>query len=263
VQRGLDPRRFALFSYGGTAGMHLPICGDELGVSRVVIPYTASVNGAFGLVTSDVVHEDQVTLPQVYPPAPAEMERIFGGLRERVLKQLREDGFANDRISILYSIDMSYRRQVHILTVPMSEAEDPASASAIDAAVARFEQLYREKYGPGSGYREAGIELVTFRARGVGELPKSKLHSDPAGGTDAGHAVVERRDVWVSRNARMESVLGYDFEKLANGNEIPGPAVIWTPITTVVLGPAQVAQVDAQHNLVIARRPTAQAAAQH
>jgi N-methylhydantoinase A len=229
----------------------------------VVIPYTASVNGAFGLVTSDIVHEDQVTLPQVYPPAPVEMERIFSGLRERLLKQLREEGFTNDRIRILYSIDMSYRRQVHILTVPMSDAEDPASASAIEAAVARFEQLYREKYGPGSGYREAGIELVTFRARGVGELPKPKLHSDPAGGTDAGRAVVERRSIWVSRNGRMESVLGYEFEKLANGNEIPGPAVIWTPITTVVLGPAQVAQVDAQRNLVITRQSTAQAAAQH
>jgi N-methylhydantoinase A len=263
VQRGLDPRRFALFSYGGTAGMHLPICGDELGVSPVVIPYTASVNGAFGLVTSDIVHEEQVTLPQVYPPARAEVERTIGGLRERVLKQLREEGFANDRIRILYSIDMSYRRQVHVLTVPMSEAEDPASASAIEAAVARFEQLYREKYGPDSGYREAGIELVTFRARGVGELTKPKLRSDPARETDAGHAVVERRDAWVSRNAQMESVLGYDLEKLANGNEVPGPAVIWTPITTVVLGPAQVAQVDEQRNLVITRRAPAQAAAQH
>jgi N-methylhydantoinase A len=147
--------------------------------------------------------------------------------------------------------------------VPISEGENPANDAVIEAAVYRFEQLYREKYGPGSGYREAGIELVTFRARAVGELPKSKLHSDPAEGTDAGRAVIERCSVWVSRNARMESVLGYDFEKLVNGNEVPGPAVIWTPITTVVLGPAQVAQVDAQRNLVITRQPMAQAAAQH
>jgi len=254
VQRGLDPRRFALFSYGGTAGMHLPICGDELGVSPIIIPYSASVNGAFGLVTSDIVHEDQITLPQVYPPAPGQMKRIFDGLRERVFKQLRDEGFANDRIKILYSIDMSYRRQVHILTVPITEGQDPASPAVMETAVARFEHLYREKYGSGSGYREAGIELVTFRARGVGELPKSKLHSDPPAGRDASRAIVERRDVWVSGNARMENVLGYDFEKLAHGNEVPGPAVIWTPITTVVLGPAQVAQVDAQRNLVITRR---------
>src|SRR5690606_9869801 len=58
VQRGLDPRTFALFSFGGTAGMHVAAYGDELGVSHIVIPHSASMHGAFGLITSDIVHED-------------------------------------------------------------------------------------------------------------------------------------------------------------------------------------------------------------
>src|SRR5262249_33074640 len=63
VQRGLDPRKFTLFSTGGTAGMHLPAVAGELGVRSVVVPYTASVHGAFGLLTSDVVHEELLTRP--------------------------------------------------------------------------------------------------------------------------------------------------------------------------------------------------------
>ena len=59
VQRGLDPRRFALFSFGGTAGMHVGAYGEHLGVSQIVIPYSASVHGAFGLITSDIAHEDR------------------------------------------------------------------------------------------------------------------------------------------------------------------------------------------------------------
>jgi N-methylhydantoinase A len=55
VQRGLDPRRFSLFSMGGTAGMHVAAYGLELGVESIVVPYSASVQGAFGLVSSDVV----------------------------------------------------------------------------------------------------------------------------------------------------------------------------------------------------------------
>ena len=59
IERGLDPRSYVMFSYGGTAGMHLTTLAPQLGVSRVVIPHSASVHGAFGLMMSDVTHEEQ------------------------------------------------------------------------------------------------------------------------------------------------------------------------------------------------------------
>jgi N-methylhydantoinase A len=259
VQRGLDPRRFALFSYGGTAGMHLPACGAELGVDPIVIPHSASVHGAFGLVTSDVVHEDQITQPMTHPAPLQTVRHLFEELHRRVVGQLRSEGFAEHRIRTLYSIDMSYRRQVHILTVPMPGLELPIGAPAVEAAVARFDELYTQKYGPESSYREAGVELVTFRVRGVGEVRKPALSAEPFAGPDARHAVVETRNAWVSRTGRMERVLGYDFLRLAHGNEVPGPAIIWTPITTVVLGATQTARVDAHHNLVIRGRASGEA----
>src|SRR5581483_11586354 len=80
VQRGLDPRRFALFSFGGTAGMHVGAYGEELGVSAIVIPHSASVHGAFGLVTSDVAHEDQITHPLRAPFDTDAVEQIYAQL---------------------------------------------------------------------------------------------------------------------------------------------------------------------------------------
>src|SRR5581483_5828817 len=77
VQRGLDPREFALFSTGGTAGMHLAAVGEELGVRHVVVPHSASVHGAFGLVTSDIVHEELTTRPMRHPADPRVVSALF------------------------------------------------------------------------------------------------------------------------------------------------------------------------------------------
>jgi N-methylhydantoinase A len=253
IQRGLDPRRFALFSYGGTAGMHVAAYGDELGVQQIVIPHSASVHGAWGLVTSDVVHEDQTTHPLRPPVDLPAINGIFDALTQRVTAQLREDGFTDAEIGITRSVDMRYRRQVHMLTVPV-EHTGPITAEAADRTIALFERLYQGKYGQDSAYREAGIELVSFRVRGSGARGKPRFGEAALGSADAARAVVERRRAWVDAAGAFQEVPGYSFDRLAPGNEIAGPAIVWTPITTLVLGANHHARMDAHRNLVIARR---------
>ena len=119
VQRGLDPRRFALFSFGGTAGMHVGAYGEQLGVSQIVIPYSASVHGAFGLVTSDIAHEDQITQPLRAPFDVEAIAAIYAQLEERIVAQLEAEGFDRSQMRLHRAVDMRYRRQVHILTVPV------------------------------------------------------------------------------------------------------------------------------------------------
>src|ERR671937_1835184 len=181
VQRGLDPRRFALFSFGGTAGMHVGAYGEQLGVSHVVVPHSASVHGAFGLVTSDIAHEDQITQPLRAPFDEEAVRAVFAELESRISAQLAEEGFQPGETRLQRAIDMRYRRQVHILTVPMADGD-------LERTVELFERLYEEKYGPQSAYREAGIELVSFRVRGIGLVPKPELLVQELGGEDAGEA---------------------------------------------------------------------------
>jgi N-methylhydantoinase A len=253
VQRGLDPRRFALFSFGGTAGLHVARYGAELGVDPIVIPHSASVQGAFGVVSSDVIYEEQVSQPVRLPADVDTLNDVFAGLHERVTAQLREEGFADGEIRTSYSVDMSYRRQTHVLTVPVP---DPAGGrfltdERLEQTVDAFEALYREKYGPKSGYREAGIELATFRVRGAGLVSRPQLKPQELGPADPSAALVEIRQAWVDEWGRLDDVPGYDFELLAPGNVIPGPAIVWTPITTVVVSPSQVASLDGYRNLIL------------
>ena len=253
IERGIDPREFALFSFGGTAGMHVAAYGTELGVRCIVVPHSAAVHGAFGLVSSDVVHEDQMTHPLRVPADLQELSHIYDTLTKRVLAELREEGFAGDDVLLSRSMDMRYRRQVHILNVPVTQA-DRLTEEAVENTIARFEQLYEGKYGKDSAFREAGMEMVAFRVRGTGLVKKPELRVVASGGEDPSAAFVEHRPAYVAATGRLELVAGYDFERLAPGNVVPGPAIIWTPITTVVVNPDQRAQVDKYKNLIIAGR---------
>jgi N-methylhydantoinase A len=256
VQRGLDPRRFALFSTGGTAGMHLPAVGQMLGVRAVVVPHSASVHGAFGLATCDVVHEEVRTQPVRVPPDPGALDAVFDALAARVARQMEREGFRADQITLARAADMRYRRQVHIITVPIDEVSSAGGAPRFTAArlgevTGRFETLYRQRYGPESTFRAAGIEMVTFRVRGTGVVPRPALRATPPGGPDPSAARVERRRAYVADAGWRDDVPAYDFTRLAPGHLIPGPAIVWTPITTVVVQSRQTATVDQYRNLIL------------
>jgi N-methylhydantoinase A len=245
VQRGLDPRRFALFSFGGTAGMHVGAYGEELGVSAIVIPQSASVHGAFGLVTSDVAHEDQITHPLRAPfDAPA-IGEIYEQLERRIVAQLEAEGFEADQMRLTRAIDMRYRRQVHIVTVPYD--------SSLEGTLDLFERLYEEKYGPQSAYREAGVELVSFRVRGVGSIGRHDFRAEDLQEVGAEAALVKHVTAWVDKAGAMQEIPGYDFELLRPGNVVTGPSVVWSPITTLVVPPGHAARLDEYRSLVITR----------
>ena len=147
------------------------------------------------------------------------------------------------------AVDMRYRRQVHIVTSPF--VGDDVSADSLEQTIELFERLYEEKYGPQSAYREAGIELVSFRVRGVGVVSKQEFHVEALGDEDPSDALVERVEAWVDEAGALEEVPGYDFERLRPGNAVRGPAIVWTPITTLVVPPGQTAQLDEHRNLVV------------
>jgi N-methylhydantoinase A len=251
VQRGFDPRKFVMFSTGGTAGMHLPTIAGELGVSRVVIPHAASVFGAFGLVTSDIVHEELLARP-TRDPDPEAISVIFDGLTAKVLDQLDGDGLSGGDVEVTRSIDVHYRRQVHEVTVPLRDG-GPVTDQALAELREDFEGLYQERYGKESTLPGAEIELVTFRVRGSGRVSQPSLKQIAEGPPDPSGAVVEEREVYLPSEGRQLTVSCYDLDRLEPGAEVRGPALIWSPITTVVLPGDQVARVDSYRNLVVER----------
>src|SRR5690606_13737702 len=143
--------------------------GEELSVRRIVIPYTASVNCAFGLVTADVRHEYSVTKTLPVDVPASEINAVYAPLMEKAARQLASEGFGRDSISMSWSVDFRYRRQVHEVTTPV-RVETPLSDEGLKALVADFESLYERKFGRGTAYREAGIEMTMFRLTASGLL---------------------------------------------------------------------------------------------
>ena len=250
VERGLDPRDFVLHAFGGSCPLMCGVFGAELNVKRIVIPYTAAVNCALGLVSADIVHEFNVTKTLPVPSPAREINDLYEPLVERARTLLAEEGFADEAVALDWSIDLRYGRQVNEVTTPVRGTK-PLDDTALAALVDDFEALYERKYGKGSAYRAAGMEMTMFRLTARGLMTRPDIEKLPLKGTDASKACVGRRRVFVdSRNELTEADI-YEFARLVPGNIITGPAVVHTPITTIVLQDRQIGQLDEFRNMVI------------
>ncbi len=250
VERGLDPRDFVLQAFGGSCSMLAPVFGEELAVRRVVIPYTASVNCAFGLVSADVAHEyaHTATLPA---PAPADaINAIFAPLEARARTQLAAEGIPEERMRMEWSIDLRYSRQVHEVTTTV-RADTPLDEAGVARLVDDFEALYERKFGRGSAYREAGIEMTMFRLTARGLMPRPELPEEAEGDADPAPAQTGTRQIFSEAAGGMAEGRIYDFQRLRPGMEIAGPAVIHTPITTIAVQARQRARMDRWRNIVV------------
>lgn len=251
VERGLDPRSYVLFSTGGTAGMHVGDFAPQLNVSRVIIPHSASVHGALGTVSSDVSYEEQVNRLLRVPGDPDEVNAMLETIEARIRQQLIDDGFSESDVVVTRAIEMRFARQVHVVTVPL-DASGPLSDIDLERAATRFTNLYEERFGEGSGYAEAGIEMVNFRVHGTGLLRKPALTGSELGGTDPSSALVEKREAYFAPNRDFLEAGCFAFEQLMPGNVVEGPAIVWSPDTTVVINPGQWLRCDEYKNLELA-----------
>jgi N-methylhydantoinase A len=250
VERGLDPRDFVLHSFGGTCSLLAGAFGRELGVRRVVVPYTAAVHCAFGLVSADIVHELSHAALLPVPAPPETVNAIFAPLERRALATLHGEGFAGGAVRLDWAIDLRYVRQVHEVTTPV-RAATPLDEAGLARLVDDFEALYEQRYGRGSAYREAGIEMTLFRLSARGLLARPKLEPEPLGPPDAAAARIGRRPIFQEALDAMAPADIYDFTRLRPGHLVSGPAVIHTPITTILVPEAQAARMDALRNIVI------------
>jgi N-methylhydantoinase A len=124
---------------------------------------------------------------------------------------------------------------------------------AVSRLAADFEALYERKFGQGSAYRAAGMEMTMFRLSARGLVERPRVETAPLSGADPGQALIGRRDIFVEAAGSLAPANIYDFERLLPGNVIAGPAVIHTPITTIVVQSGQTGRIDAYRNTVIER----------
>jgi N-methylhydantoinase A len=175
----------------------------------------------------------------------------FSGLLQRALKDLRAAGFSETDIQVVRSVDMRYRYQVHELNVPFAPGTAAITESGMEDLSALFDDLYEKAFGEGSGYREAGKEILTFRLAAAGLLKRPDIKPERVAKSDGVAALKGDRDVYFEENKTFVPTRVYNFNKMEPGAEFGGPAIIETPVTTVVVNPGDRAAMDEYRNIRI------------
>src|SRR5689334_16217064 len=233
VRRGVDPRRFALLSFGGAAGLHVTDVARQLDLNRVVVPRVAAVLSAWGMLATDLRFE--VSRTHIGDTA-----RLDGAGIKRLFAQMEQEGLARLRASfdgpvrVQRSVEMRYGEQTFEIQVPL-DGVDVEAKDLMEQVVDRFHRRHEELYtysAPGQD-----VVLVNVRAAVIGRLPA--LPTEQARRVTTPAAPRSRR-VYLER---WMEIPVYEMDGLAEGQEVKGPAIFESATTTVLIGERERATV--------------------
>jgi N-methylhydantoinase A len=250
VNSGRDPRDFVVYSFGGAGPVHCANYAADLGASEVIVPLgtVAAVFSAYGLASSDIVLTVERSQPDNFPPKPERVEEAFAKLDEEVKVQLKEQALPFASVVIEREVDMRFTMQLAEVTTPM--ALGPINADAVTKLGETFEAAYASLYGKDAGFREAGMQIITYRMRARARLPiHPELPRLERSGSRAKPRSTRRAFLDVRRGWQDTAV--YDYRDLGRDDKLVGPAVVETPTTTVALPEGCTATLDQLGNMVI------------
>jgi N-methylhydantoinase A len=239
LQRGYDPRRFALMAYGGSGPVHAASYGADLGMSEIIIPFHASVHSAYGSALSDVRFSLRYSDPLTLPIEPQKLEGIYAPMERDGDKLLADADVAKADRRFERWVEARYRRQVHTVRVRVPERID--LVATVKQIAEAFEAEYERLFGPGSALKDAGIELVDYGLDAIGIVAKPAA-AKHTGGNDTTPRI--RRKAFCSVTGKMVDTPIYEGGALRAGASVSGPAVIEHPSTTIVLHTGHKARID-------------------
>jgi N-methylhydantoinase A len=246
VQRGHDPREFALVAFGGAGPLHANAVAALMGSFPVIVPPSPGLLNALGDLVADFRNEFAQTLIRVTGEATGEeVLGILEGLEQRARDWMAEEGIAPDRQGVTFAADMRYHGQGYEIPVPLDL--DEVRAGDLAELDARFNALHEQLYG----FRmpDTAAEIVNLRAVATGDLPKPELPESDVEGDDASGAVVEQGEILFAGERRATPI--YDRGALRPGNRFAGPAIVTEFDSTTVVLPGYVAEVDRYSNILI------------
>ncbi len=250
LQRGLDPRDFTLFAFGGGGPLHAAAVAKELSISTVVVPVSPGHFSAVGMLMADLRRDLAQTLFRRLASLPmAELEQEFSRLEHEGRGALERSGIATDRVVFERAADMRYVGQEHSVTVRLPASFDPDDDVGRKELKHLFDEAHEQRYSHSA--EEQPADVVTLRLSAIGRLAKPVLaeiergSATPPASSERG----ERSVVFPLSGATPARVLAR--EALLAGNLVEGPAVIEETASTTVVEPGDSLEVDRYGHLVI------------
>jgi N-methylhydantoinase A len=243
VEKGLDPRDFAMLAFGGAGPMHACGVAREARIPRVIIPPHPGITSAVGLLMTDIRHP--MVSPYIVPTARADLgriESIFAELTKEAERKLLLDGISPDMISFRRFADMRYYGQAYELTIP---CEEPLTEKgAVERLVASFHEHHERVYGHHAS--DEPTQFVSLRVEGVGEVPRGVWREKvpPERVRDETRSVYVIGAGWLPARVMPRG-------SLESGRDYTGPLIVEQLDTTTWIPPSAVARADDNGNLIV------------
>ena len=241
IERGLDPRDFALVAFGGAGPLHGGALMREVGVSTMLVPLYPGVLCALGCVYADLRYDiSQTVEKRLDKLVPGELADIIARQREQGQQQLNESQVPIDVTTITHAADMAYAGQIHALRVAIEPDWDSARLEKA------FNEVYRATFG--NTLADIPVVIVILRTIAVGKrssasLPQATRFAD-------GGAARPRSSRPVHFNTWYDTPV-YIRDDLAPGMRFDGPAIIEQSDTTTVVEPGMDVVIDPKGNMLV------------
>ena len=247
MERGLDPRDFALVAFGGAGPLHAADLAAELGISTIIIPPMAGLFSAVGLLVANIKNDYSVTkISKIRETNHEDLLSWFGELKEKAIAEFEREGLPTEKVCFIYSIDMRYSGQAYEINISVREGLERIS---VENCERDFHKAHEELYWWNDTDRT--VEIVNLRISAIFEVPKTKPQQRRSKGKDPIAALKEVRPVFFKGFQDFQETKIYQRNLLDNGNMIEGPAIIESFDTTVVVLPSDRAEVDGFGNIII------------
>lgn len=247
VERGHDPREFALVAFGGGGPVHAARLAEALEIGRVIIPPIPGGFSALGLVATDLQRNYGRTYYELLEQADiARMAAIFADMESAGRAMLEQAGVPEERRELRRFADVRYARQAYELTIPI---EDGALAAGHLEGLSRsFHARHRETYGHDNP--DEAIQIVNLRLSAIGRLEGLSLKAAESAGGSLAEAQIGARPAHFSGHGTITCPI-YDRQRLPNGEALAGPAIAEAADTTLVVPPGWKVTPDARGFLIM------------
>jgi N-methylhydantoinase A len=246
LNKGYDPREFALIAFGGGGGMHAVTLAEDLGVRKVIIPVNASVFSAWGMLMCDLRRDflrTRVTL--LRPEAAAEIGEAFAAMEAEGIEQCVAEGVDRDALRAERYIDARYIGQEH--TIKIDFAAGPTTPEIVAQAVEAFGVAHEREF---LHRLDNAVELVNLHVAVLSDVDKQPIREKPRMGlTTLDVRTGERLVDFDEAGEHLAAV--YDLSRMEPDMAVTGPAIIEDTTTTILISPGRPAFMDRFGNIHI------------
>ena len=248
IERGRDPRDFALVAFGGAGGLHACALAEALGIPHVIVPAMPGALSALGILVSDVVKDySRTVLWRVADKVPyARLAEQFDSLQKQGAKDFQKEAWQGT-VHYQRSVDIRYLGQGYELNLPFTAN-----------LLKDFQREHQRRYGYADASR--AVELVTLRLRAIVKSPKLEAKMDDVGTAAPGRpsraklGSISSPEAPVLFDGKKLRAAIYARDTLKPGKRYSGPAIITEYSATTVIPPGRRFHLDHASNLIVTIR---------